>query len=466
MSKNKKYLYKFILQLLATFILFQITMNQELQFYDFPLELFGPNNLPVLPLYYKDYISTPILMLLDINLDKSWIFQNNDNEKNDNYKEIINYKFYALLGNRNKEIIYLKDNIMIEDFSYINIYQINGDKYYYPGALSLNKKINEYNFVNKLKYEDDNTINNQYFGFALDFINERKLSIGNMHSLNNNISNLVRLPLYQDDENEKYEKWAIKLNGIFIGSVNKTLTEKNIIGNEKKIIYNINKKYNKGIIIDEAAYIETIYNSIYVPKEAMLFLIANFFKGKENVCIRQDIKDEDNYEIKFNCFKNRKSSLKNISLNLENNITLGLTPDDLLNCAINQNINDKNENKEMCEFNIKYNKKIDNYVLGLSVFKKFKSYFLFNNNSIYLEGNNEFLNCYLNKEKFSNISRNKKRNLFHTIKELFNTTLCISLIFALLGGSFYLYDRYYGKVEYLEEEEAEKIINRDKYANL
>ena len=404
-------------------------------------------------------------MLLDINLDKSWIFQNNGNEKNDNYNEIIDYKFFVLKGNRNKEIICLKDNIMIEDFSYINICQINGDNYYYPGALPLNKKINEYSFANKLKYEDD-TINNQYFGFALDFINERKLSIGNMHTLNNNISNLTRLPLYQDDENEKYEKWAIILNGIFIGSVNKSLTEKNIIGNERKIIYNINKKYNKGLIIDEVAYIETIYNSIYVPKEAMLFLIANYFNGKENICIRQDIKDEDNYEIKFNCFKNKKSSLKIISLNLENNITLQLAPDNLLNCAINQNIIDKNGKKEMCEFNIKYNKKIDNYVLGLSVFKQFKSYFLFNNNSIYLEGNNEFLNCYLNKGKFSNISRNKKRNLFQTIKELFNTTLCISLIFALLAGSFYLYDKYYGKVEYLEEEEAEKIINRDKYANL
>ena len=465
MSKNKKYSYEYILKILSNFILLQITMNQELPFYDFPLELFGPNNLPILPIYFKNYISTPILMLLDINLDKSWIFQNNGNEKNDNYNEIIDYKFFVLKGNRNKEIICLKDNIMIEDFSYINICQINGDNYYYPGALPLNKKINEYSFANKLKYEDD-TINNQYFGFALDFINERKLSIGNMHTLNNNISNLTRLPLYQDDENEKYEKWAIILNGIFIGSVNKSLTEKNIIGNERKIIYNINKKYNKGLIIDEVAYIETIYNSIYVPKEAMLFLIANYFNGKENICIRQDIKDEDNYEIKFNCFKNKKSSLKIISLNLENNITLQLAPDNLLNCAINQNIIDKNGKKEMCEFNIKYNKKIDNYVLGLSVFKQFKSYFLFNNNSIYLEGNNEFLNCYLNKGKFSNISRNKKRNLFQTIKELFNTTLCISLIFALLAGSFYLYDKYYGKVEYLEEEEAEKIINRDKYANL
>ena len=465
MSKNKKYSYEYILKILSNFILLQITMNQELPFYDFPLELFGPNNLPILPIYFKNYISTPILMLLDINLDKSWIFQNNGNEKNDNYNEIIDYKFFVLKGNRNKEIICLKDNIMIEDFSYIHICQINGDNYYYPGALPLNKKINEYSFANKLKYEDD-TINNQYFGFALDFINERKLSIGNMHTLNNNISNLTRLPLYQDDENEKYEKWAIILNGIFIGSVNKSLTEKNIIGNERKIIYNINKKYNKGLIIDEVAYIETIYNSIYVPKEAMLFLIANYFNGKENICIRQDIKDEDNYEIKFNCFKNKKSSLKIISLNLENNITLQLAPDNLLNCAINQNIIDKNGKKEMCEFNIKYNKKIDNYVLGLSVFKQFKSYFLFNNNSIYLEGNNEFLNCYLNKGKFSNISRNKKRNLFQTIKELFNTTLCISLIFALLAGSFYLYDKYYGKVEYLEEEEAEKIINRDKYANL
>ena len=463
-NKNKKYSVKNFIFVLTSFIVFQITSNQDPSIHEFPLEIYDQNNIPTIPISFKDYSSTPKLMILDINIDKSWIFEY-EQENKDNNKEIIDYNFYTLLGKKNKETIYIKDDI-IENFNYLSIYQIKGENYY-PGALSLNKKINEYNIVNKLKYEDENIINNKYFGFCLDFNNKRKLYIGNMYNLNNDISKLIRLPIYQDDE-EKGEKWSIKLNGLFLGSINTTLTEKTIIENKdgRKTVYNINRKYNKGLIVDESANIETIYNSIYVTKEAMLFLIANYFKGKEKVCIRQEFRYENNYEIKFNCFKNKKNLLKNINLILDNNITLQLTPDDLLNCAINQNINNKNENMEMCEFNIKYNNKIDYYILGLSVFKKYITYFLFNDNSVYLEGNDNYLNCYLKKEKFSNISRNKKRSLSQTIKELFSTTLCISFIFALLAGSFYLYDKYYGKIEYIKQEEAEKIINRDKYANL
>ena len=98
-------------------------------------------------------------------------------------------------------------------------------------------------------------------------------------------------------------KWSIKLNSLFIGPINKTLTQNITIEDENKkskLIYFINKKYNKGLIIDESANIETIYNSIYVTKEAMLFLIANYFKDKERICFRQDDnKDENNYEIKY-----------------------------------------------------------------------------------------------------------------------------------------------------------------------
>lgn len=201
----------------------------------------------------------------------------------------------------------------------------------------------------------------------------------------------------------------------------------------------------------------------------MLFLISNYFKNIEKICFRQENQNNFNYEIKYNCLKSKKGELNNINLILENNITLELTSDDLLNCAINQNMNidsKNNENLETCEFNIKYSQNIDHYVLGLSVFKKYKTYFLFNDNSVLLEGDN-FLNCYLQNQKFSNISRSKKKSLMQTVKELFSTTACITFIFALLAGGFYLYERIYGKITYEnEEEEATKIINRDKYANL
>lgn len=463
--------------LLIYFLIFTLS-NQKNSLYNIPIEISGQNYLPIIPIYNEEDASIPKLMLLDINLDKSWIFHSESSQQNDIKNEIISHDFYTLLGNKNTKTIYLNEGIKINDFNYYSINQVKGENHFL-GALSLNKKNNEYNIANKLQFEDNNIINNKYFGFCLDFTkmknNEAKLSIGNMFNLNNGISELIRLPLYEEkDEQEKKEeisisKWSIKLNGLFIGSINSSLIESTVLensNNEKKTVYSINRKYNKGLIIDESANIETIYNSIYVTKEAMLFLIANYFKGKEKICVRQENNDKNNYEIKYNCFKNKANKLKNLNLILENNITLVLTKDDLLNCAINQNLNSENgENSEMCEFNIKYHQKIDHYVLGLSAFRKFKTYFLFNDNSILFE-NGKFLNCFLKKEKFSNISRNKKKNIGQTIKELLSTTLCISSIFLLLAGSFYLYEKYFGKIDLRKEEESEKIIHRDKYVNL
>ena len=444
--------------------------------YEFPIEIFGQNYLPMIPVYFKKYESLPKLMLLDINIDKSWIFKpesSSDNNKTQNNKEIIKHDFYTIVGNQKTETIFLNKDTHIDDFHFFYINQIKGENYY-PGVLSLNKKMNDYNFINKLEYDENKIKTKKYFGFCLDFSerknNEAKLVIGDFQS-NKDISKIARFPLYDENEEIKNSKWAIKLNGLFLGSINKNKTENYTIENdkEKKIGYKINRKYNKGLIIDEPAQIETIYNSIYVTKEAMLFLISNYFKNKEKICFRQENQNNNNYEIKYNCLKSKKGELNNINLILENNITLELTSDDLLNCAINQNMNidsKNNENSETCEFNIKYSQNIDHYVLGLSVFKKYKTYFLFNDNSVLLEGDN-FLNCYLQNQKFSNISRNKKKNLMQTVKELFSTTACITFIFALLAGGFYLYERIYGKITYEnEEEEATKIINRDKYANL
>ena len=456
--------------------IFSFTKQDE-PLYKFPIEIFGQNYLPMIPVYFKNEKSLPKLMLLDINIDKSWIFKpesSSDNNKTQNSKEIIKHDFYTIVGNKNTETIFFNPDIHIDNFQFFYINQIKGENYY-PGVLSLNKKMNDYNFIDKLEYDENKIIDKKYFGFCLDFSerknNEAKLIIGDLYNLNKDISKLERFPLYDENDEIKNSKWAIKLNGLFIGSISKNKTENYTIENdkEKKIGYKINRKYNKGLIIDEPAQIETIYNSIYVTKEAMLFLISNYFKNIEKICFRQENQNNFNYEIKYNCLKSKKGELNNINLILENNITLELTSDDLLNCAINQNMNidsKNNENLETCEFNIKYSQNIDHYVLGLSVFKKYKTYFLFNDNSVLLEGDN-FLNCYLQNQKFSNISRSKKKSLMQTVKELFSTTACITFIFALLAGGFYLYERIYGKITYEnEEEEATKIINRDKYANL
>ena len=476
MSETKINYMIYILPLFIYISIFSFSKQDE-PLYEFPIEIFGQNYLPMIPVYFKNEKSLPKLMLLDINIDKSWIFKpesSSDNNKTQNNKEIIKHDFYTIVGNKNTETIFFNPDTHIDNFQFFDINQIKGENYY-PGVLSLNKKMNDYNFIDKLEYDENKIIDKKYFGFCLDFSerknNEAKLIIGDLYNLNKDISKLARFPLYDENDEIKNSKWVIKLNGLFIGSINKNKTENYTIENdkEKKIGYKINRKYNKGLIIDEPAQIETIYNSIYVTKEAMLFLISNYFKNIEKICFRQENQNNFNYEIKYNCLKSKKGELNNINLILENNITLELTSDDLLNCAINQNINidsKNNENSETCEFNIKYSQNIDHYVLGLSVFKKYKTYFLFNDNSVLLEGDN-FLNCYLQNQKFSNISRSKKKSLMQTVKELFSTTACITFIFALLAGGFYLYERIYGKITYEnEEEEATKIINRDKYANL
>ena len=199
-----------------------------------------------------------------------------------------------------------------------------------------------------------------------------------------------------------------------------------------------------------------------------MFLMAHYFNDKKDICKREDIKDENTYEIKYNCLKNQRKKLNNINIILENNVTIELNYEDLLNCAINKNIEYKGlENRDTCEFIIRYHNNIDYYALGLPLLRKFKTYFLFNDNSILVENNDKkFSHNYLEEKQFSNISRQKKKSLGQTIKELFNTTLCVAFIFGFLAAMFYLYDKYYGIKGYEQDEEAEKMVNRSKYANL
>ena len=101
------------------------------------------------------------------------------------------------------------------------------------------------------------------------------------------------------------------MKGLFIGNVNDTL-DKN---NEKINVNLIDNKKNKGLIIDEPATFESIYNYIYITKEAMLFLIAHYFNDKKDICKREEINDENTYEIKYNCLRNKRQDLNIIKLN-------------------------------------------------------------------------------------------------------------------------------------------------------
>ena len=453
------------INILLIFSLF-LLVKQNDSLYKIQIDIVSQNYIPVIPIYFNEYPSIPKLLTLDLNSQESWIFNNNQENIGDNkYKIMIKRGFYMISGFKDKGNIYLNSDIKINDFNYLNVNQIY-DEINNSGVLSLNKNSVSDNIIYYLNFRDDNIKKDKYFGFCLDFTNLKNnnpyLYIGDLSALNKDISKLSRFPLYvgdSDDEKNKLKKnWTIKLNGLFIGSVNQTNVNKNI--------YHLDKKKNKGLIIDDPATIETIYNYIYVTKEAMLFLISHYFNDKKGICMREDIKDENTYEIKYNCFKNKREQLNNINLILENNATIELTHEDLLNCAINKNIDSSKEDTDTCAFNIRYHNNLDYYVLGLPILRKYRAYFLPNDNSILIENNKDFSYNYLEENQFSSISKKNKRSIGQTLKELFNTTFWIAIIFALLTGGFYLYDKYYDNNEFGQKGETEQIINKNKYTNL
>ena len=459
--------------LLFFFIISSIKSDESL--YKIPIDVISQNFKPVIPIYINEYSSIPKLLSLDINLGQSWIFNSNlENIDEDKFDIKMKHAFYMISGINKKGTIYLNQDIKISDFNYLDVNQIF-DEINNSGSLSLNANLDGNNIISLIKFKDDNNIKqSKYFGFCLDITNINKnknnkpyLYIGDLSILNKDISKLKRFPLYQSDgDNNKENKkltWSIKMKGLFIGNVNDTL-DKN---NEKINVNLIDNKKNKGLIIDEPATFESIYNYIYITKEAMLFLIAHYFNDKKDICKREEINDENTYEIKYNCLRNKRQDLNNINLILDNNITIELTHEDLLNCAVNINIDsEKKYNLDTCEFTIRYHNNINYYVLGLPILRKYRTYFLYNDESVLIENNQHFSQNYLQENKFTNISRQKKKTMGQTLKELFNTTLCIAFIFALLTGGFYFYDKFQNKNEYEQKEETEQIINRNKYANL
>jgi len=465
------------MSILNLFLFFSIifSVKQEDSFYKIPIDIISQNFKPVVPIYINEYPSIPKLLALDINLGQSWIFNSNlENIDENKYDIKVKHAFYMISGINKKGTIYLSQDLKINDFNYLDVNQIY-DEINNSGSLSLNANLDPNNIISLIKFKDDNNIKKStYFGFCLDLTNLKQnnkpyLYIGDLSKLNKDISKLQKFPLYQGDFDDKKEKekkklnWSIKLKGLFIGNINSTFNK----NKEEQKVNLIDNEKNKGIIIDEPAAFESVYNYIYITKEAMLFLIAHYFNDKKDICKREETNDENTYEIKYNCLRNKRQNLNNINLILDNNVTIELTHEDLLNCAVNINIDsEKKYNLDTCEFTIRYHNNINYYVLGLPILRKYRTYFLYNDESILIENYNHFSKNYLQENKFTNISRQKKKTIGQTLKELFNTTLCIAFIFALLTGGFYFYDKFQDKNEYEQKEETEKIINRNKYANL
>ena len=86
-SKSIKYFFIFLLNVL-------MLTKQDNSFYTFPIEIFSQNYLPMIPIFFKELSYNPKLLLLDINSEKSWIFQSEDSDNNEDKTEIMKHDFY------------------------------------------------------------------------------------------------------------------------------------------------------------------------------------------------------------------------------------------------------------------------------------------------------------------------------------------------------------------------------------
>lgn len=421
--------------------------------YTFNVQLLGENSLPAIQLYSSER-TYPEIFILDINIEKTWLFR--PNPRVINYDQILKTDFYTILGYSAEDSLYLEniknELILIKDLKYIKVVQINSIKNFnHNGKLSINRLLSNYNFISKITFDENNNTNKPYFGFSLQFWNnngkeEGKFSIGN---LLNDVDKLysTNIPLINNNEN----KWQIYIKGIFIGDMKEATFEKEI---------NItNEKFN-GIYLNSSMSLETAYNSIYVNKDVLNFLDKYYFnKDGKNLCY----KNENDDEIIYNCHSNGEPD--NIYLVFENNITLILNKTDLFNCKKNNHLINENIkfNLETCEFNIKYNKNIKNNILGFSVLKNFKSYFLFNDNNFIIESKDrKIIRCNFMDEEFQNLKSEDLKDKRKIVYELIKTILSMIFVFALLFVALYIHEKFFDG----EYKKPEIIINRTKYNNL
>ena len=119
-----------------------------------------------------------------------------------------------------------------------------------------------------------------------------------------------------------------------------------------------------------------------------------------------------------------------------------LTKDYLLKCADNSNI---------CEFNIKFNPKVDSFALGVDILRHLNIHFMKNDNSVYIKGI-DLLECDLSGAALHKLGQKDKiKALFQLLK----TFSVIVSIFIVLFIFFYLHSKFRGHL-YEDKEDEEK----------
>ena len=414
----------FIIILINIYLIY----SQSQKKYEIPITFCPEKNLPTIEVLLGEE-STSNHFYLDIGQEKSWVFKPNEKASNKDLKT-VKYDSFSVNGEEKKNHCYLsnKDNnkiLKIDNFEYLDVPKVKGDEPFL-NAISLNNIIvNTENFKNDVKEKN--------YGFNLDFPSQ-KLFIGNFDD--NEKGNLKKLEL-------KDNKWKLNLNAIILDDIN--LNEK--IGN----VYKITNK-TLGTIINKDILLETIYAPFYVSRNFFDYIQNSdyFYHEKEQLCERKIL----NGNIVFLCDKSKKDKIKNINLVLNEKYVLPLTKDQLLKCPDNSNT---------CEFNIKFNPKVDSFALGVEILKNLNVYFMKNENSVYLKGI-DLLECDLAGAALNVLGKkDKMKALFQLLK----TFSVIVSIFIVLFIIFYLHSKFRGhlyedKKEKKDEEELVDVEDKEK----
>ena len=376
--------------------------------FEIPFSYSPDKGLPEIDILLGEDV-TPNPLILDIGQEKSWIYKSNETpiEK----KDLTELKFeaFSVYGQNKKTHCYLsKDKkLKIDNFEYLEVPKVKGDELFL-NSIALNNVI-----LNTEVFKND--IKEQNYGFDIDFPSQ-KLHIGKLQK-----ENLKRLELKDD-------KWKLSLDAIIFDDFN--------LNDKMGDVYKITNK-TKGLVINRDIVLETIYSPFYVPKDFFDFLEDNnyFYNGKEKLCDRKIL----NGNIVYICDKSKISKIKNLNLVLNKKFVLTLTKDNLVKCSDNSNT---------CDFNIKYNPKFNNFVLGVDVLKKFNVYFMKNENNVYFKGV-EILECDLTNAQLSILG---KKDKMKALFQLVQTFTVIVVIFIFLFIFFYLHSKFRGH-HYMDKKE-------------
>ena len=140
---------------------------------------------------------------------------------------------------------------------------------------------------------------------------------------------------------------------------------------------------------------------------------------------------------------------------LNDKYALSLTKEHLVKCSANSN---------QCEFIIKFNPKVNKFVLGVNYLKNLNIYFMKNENSIYLKGVDIF-EIDLSDALFIKLGqKDKMKALF----QLFKTFSVIISIFIFLFIFFYIHSKFRGHAytdKENDEQKEEELVDIDKEKN-